>query len=139
MSPELMIAIGGVLLIVLIVGAVTTKLVVRRAPLRQKRKGNQQKWRELQQFCKDKTTWPNAIVAADTLLDKALIRRGFKGKSTGERLVSAQRSFTDNDALWFAHKLCKKIQDDPQLKLKERDVKNALIGFRQALKDIGAL
>jgi hypothetical protein len=96
-------------------------------------------WKELQLYCRDKSTWPNAIQEADRLLDKALKRRKFKGKSMGERMVSAQRMITDNDRLWFAHNLAKKIIVDPKLRLKEDDVKNALIGFRQALKDIGAL
>lgn len=96
-------------------------------------------WKELQTYCRDKATWPQAIADADKLLDKALKRRKFKGKSMGERMVSAQRSVTDNDRLWFAHNLAKKVISDPKTKLKEADVKTALIGFRQALKDIGAL
>lgn len=96
-------------------------------------------WQELQLFCKDKTTWPNALAAADGLLDKALKRRKFKGKSMGERLVSAQRTLSNNDGVWFAHNLYKKILEKPTTRLRETDVKSALIGFRQALKDIGAL
>jgi len=96
-------------------------------------------WQELQLFCKDKTTWPDALSAADELLDKALKRRKFKGKSMGERLVSAQRTLTNNDGVWYAHNLCKKVIEKPATRLREADVKSALIGFRQALKDIGAL
>ncbi|MEK7602875.1 MAG: hypothetical protein AAB459_01345 [Patescibacteria group bacterium] len=96
-------------------------------------------WQELQLFCKDKTTWPHALSAADALLDKALKRRKFKGKSMGERLVNAQRTLTNNDGVWFAHNLCKKVIEKPATRLREADVKSALIGFRQALKDIGAL
>jgi hypothetical protein len=57
----------------------------------------------------------------------------------GERMVKAQRLFTDNDGVWFAHKLRNKIDADPTIKLKESEVKQALVGFRQALKDLGAL
>ena len=96
-------------------------------------------WKELQAYCKDKTTWPKAITEADKLLDKALKKRKFKGKRMGERIVSAQRKLTSNDQLWFAHNLAKKLIADPTMKLKESDVKVALVGFRQALRDLGAL
>lgn len=94
-------------------------------------------WRELQKHCRDKKTWPHALAQADKLLDRALKKRKFKGKTMGERLVSAQRSFSDNDGVWFAHNLAKKAIADARLQ--EADVKEALICFRQALRDIGAL
>jgi hypothetical protein len=97
------------------------------------------RWRELQAFCKDKQTWPKALADADRLLDRALKKRKFKGKSMGERMVAAQRTFTDNDGAWFAHNLAKKIVADSNFKLKESDVKDALVAYRQALRDIGAL
>lgn len=96
-------------------------------------------WKELQGFCRDKSTWPLAILEADKLLDAALKKRKIKGKTMGERLVSAQRLLSDNDDTWFAHNLAKKIIADSKILLKESDVKDALIGFRQALKDLGAL
>lgn len=95
-------------------------------------------WQELQGYCKDKSTWPNAIVSADKLLDAALKKRKFKGKTMGERLVAAQNNLSDNDMVWTAHNMAKRILEVPDAKLKERDVKLALIGFRQALKDLGA-
>lgn len=139
MSPEAKIALLGAAIIALTFIVIAMRLVLRRAPLRVKKTKFQKRWRELQKFCKDKQTWPEALVAADQLLDKALVKKGFKGKNMGERLVSAQRKFTDNDAVWFAHKLTRKIEEDPEKKLKERDVKDALRGFGQALKDLKAL
>ncbi len=96
-------------------------------------------WKELQGFCKDRATWPQALTDADKLLDQALRRRKFKGKSMGERLVSAQRKLSDNDSVWTAHNLTKRIADNPVLRLRESAVKMALIAYRQALKDLGAL
>lgn len=139
MSPEIIIAIIGFVIVGLTILVIVIKVGMRRAPLRPRKKTYNARWRELQKFCKTKETWPEAIFAADKLLDKALIKKGFKGKSMGERLVSAQRTFTDNDDLWYAHKLSKRLRENPDLKLKEKEVKNALIGFRQALKDLGAL
>lgn len=138
-SPEIIILIIGVIIIGLTMLVVLLKMGMRRAPLHLRKKNYERRWKDLQKFCKQKDTWPEALFAADKLLDKALLKKGYKGKTMGERLVSAQRKFTDNDDLWYAHKLCKKLYENPELKLKEREVKDALIGFRQALKDLGAL
>lgn len=118
---------------------VAAVIVLWRVPKRLKQDNFAEKWRELQSFCKDKATWPEAIIAADKLLDRALRKRKFKGKSMGERLVSAQRIFTNNDTVWFAHNLYKKLNAEKDAKVKEADVKSALVGFRQALRDLGAL
>lgn len=139
MSPEVIIALIGFVIVGLTILFIVVKMGMRRAPLKPRKKTYNARWKELQKYCKTKDTWPQAINTADKLLDKALIKKGFKGKSMGERLVSAQRTFTDNDSLWYAHKLSKKLRENPELKLKEKEVKEALIGFRQALKDLGAL
>lgn len=96
-------------------------------------------WRHLQTYCRDTSTWPQAIIEADKLLDAALKKRKLKGKTMGARMVAAQRIFTDNDDMWYAHNLAKKLAAGNDIKLKESDVKNALLGFRTALRDIGAL
>ena len=58
----------------------------------------------------------------------------------GERLVSAQRYITDNDDVWDAHSLVKKlVEKNGELPLKESQVKDALISFRLALIDLEAL
>lgn len=99
----------------------------------------QERWSAVQQLCKDKSTWPLAIINGDKLLDEVLKKRNFKGKSMGERLVSARKSLTDNDRAWFAHKLRNKLVHEEEVKLNEAIVKEALKGTRQALKDLGAL
>ena len=135
MSIEMIVLIAaGSIGLLTVFGVIAWKL-----PKRLKPEKFDQNWKELQQFCKDKTTWPKAIISADQLLDKALKKRKLKGKTVGERLVSAQRMLTDNDAVWFAHNLYKKVLADEDVKLKEDDVKSALVGFRQALRDLGAL
>jgi hypothetical protein len=95
-------------------------------------------WQELQGFCKTKATWPQAVLSADKLLDAALKKCRFKGKTMGERLVAAQNNLSDNDLVWTAHNMAKRIVETPDITLREKDVKLALIGFRQALKDLGA-
>lgn len=115
---------------------------ILRKPKKRIRKTDKfiQAWKELQSQLKDKNLWIKALIDADKLLDKALKKRRFRGKTMGERLVNAQRFITDNDDIWDAHNLVKKLIDTPEkVKLKEHDVKEALISFREALKDIGAL
>lgn len=96
-------------------------------------------WKEAQKLCSTKDTWPLAIINADKLLDEALKKSNFKGKTMGERLVAAQRSLSDNDGVWFAHKLRNKLVHESDTRLLEVDVKEALLALRQALRDLGAL
>lgn len=130
----IIIGMAGVVCIGMLVFVVT-----KRVPRRLRTESFARAWKELQAYCKDKKTWPLALARADKLLDGALKKRKFKGKSMGERMVSAQRVITNNDALWFAHNLTKKVAENPSMRLKEADVKAALLGFRGALKDLGAL
>jgi hypothetical protein len=99
----------------------------------------QERWQKLQGMLKDKETWPLAVIDADKLLDDALKRSKYKGKTMGERLVSAQRDINNNDGTWYGHKLRNRIVHESDIKLREREVKDALIGIRSALKDLGAL
>jgi len=97
------------------------------------------KWQELQKLCANKATWPLALINADNLLDEALKKCHFKGKTMGERLVAAQRDLSNNDGVWFGHKLRNQIVHEAGFKLRKRDVQDALVGIRQALKDLKAL
>lgn len=125
--------------VIVIAAIVLGVLYLRRRPKAMNVEQFQADWKELQKLCRDKTKWPEAIVAADGLLDSALRKRKFRGDTMGKRMLKAQRLFSDSDAVWSAHKLRSKIDADPETKLKEAEVKQALVGTRQALKDLGAL
>lgn len=99
----------------------------------------QEKWNELLTKVKTNDGMAIAIIDADKLLDDALKKRHFKGKTMGERLVSAQRSITDNDAVWYAHKLRNRLVHETNVKLKKSNVQRALEGFKKGLRDLGAL
>ncbi|HSX05313.1 MAG TPA: hypothetical protein VLF69_02505 [Candidatus Saccharimonadales bacterium] len=131
----LAIAAGAVLL-VMVFG---TSFLLRRKPKKLSQDYYYDKWQELQKLCKDKSTWPLAIIDADKLLDDVLKKLRYKGKTMGERLVAAQRDIKDNDGVWFGHKLRNRLVHENNVKLTERDVKEALIGLRAGLKDLGAL
>ena len=135
MSFELIVGILVGLVIIIIVGLLTHK----KRPRRVKTNQYVSQWKEIQKLCPDKASWAQAITEADDMLDDVLKKKRLKGGSMGERLVEAQKLLTDNDSVWYAHKLRKKIDENPDLKLKKNDVKDALVGIRQALKDLGAL
>jgi hypothetical protein len=99
------------------------------------------RWKYLQRHCANRKTWPQAIIEADDLLADVLKRCRFKGKTTGERLVAAQRELTSNDTVWVGHKL-RNLLSETEVdvrKLKKKDMVVALAGFREALRDLGAL
>lgn len=114
-------------------------MIFRRRKRKLKTAKFTKRWKELQHNCANRKTWPQAIIDADNLLDDALKKARYKGKTTGERLVSAQHTLTSNDTVWFGHKLRKNIASQDARKLKKSDVLEALSGFRQALRDLGAL
>lgn len=132
--PKLAIEFGAVMA----TGFITV-VIYRKLPVRLNKRFYIDRWRELQSFCTEKDTWPQAIISADRLLEQALKKSRFNGKTMGERLVAAQRIFTSNDDVWFAHNLVKKVIGNPDFKLKETEVKEALVSFRDALKDLKAL
>ncbi len=136
MSFNVMLSITVTLMFGLVIGLI----VFKKRPRKLNNDKFMGEWRELQLYCRDKDTWQQALMAADILLDKALRRRRYRGKTMGERMVAAQRKITDNDDMWFAHNMVKKlVETDGKLPLKESDVKEALISYREALKDLGAL
>jgi len=133
MNKVIVAVVTGVVVLVILV------LLVRLSRRRIKPDQFKQKWQDLQKFCASKETWPLAIITADKLLDEALKKKHFKGKSMGERLVSAQRDLTDNDGVWYAHNIAKKLMDEAAIRLKQTDVKKSLVGYRQALRDLGVM
>lgn len=131
------------LLIVIVLGLVVLYLIAKlsgKTPKRRlKREYFETKWMELLARVRTPDGMVLAVIDADKLLDEALKRRRYKGKTMGERLVSAQRTLSDNDAVWYAHKLRNRLVHEPNIKLKKKEAQTALAGFRQGLKDLGAL
>jgi len=134
MSPERILFIVGVF----IVAATFLILFMRKLPKRVRKNRYVSKWRDIQQLCANKSNWPQAIMLADLLLDDVLKRRKREGKTMGERLVSCQKDFTNNDSVWQAHKFANLVREE-KATLSEENVKKTLISFRRALQDMGAL
>ena len=134
----------AVLLALAIVFGIIILLLISRFAPKPKRRLNQdyfqKRWLEILQRVKssdDGTVL--AIIDADKLVDEALKKLHFSGKTMGERLVAAQRSLTNNDSIWYAHKLRNRLVHEPNVRLKKSEAQMALTGFRQALRDLGAL
>lgn len=133
----LLAAIAGGLILIVLLGS---SVLLRKGPKRLDAQKFQARWQQdVQKLCAKADTWPLAVINADKLLDEALKQRRFKGRTMGERLVAAQRQLTDNDGVWFGHKLRNKIVHEEMPRLFQKDVQAALKGLRQALKDLGAL
>lgn len=101
-----------------------------------------ERWKGLQAHCASRKTWPQAIIEADNLLSDVLKKCHYKGKTTGERLVAAQHDLSSNETVWVGHKLRQRMEEQVEVdvrKLKKKDMVIALAGFREALRDLGAL
>jgi hypothetical protein len=134
-SPEMI----AVLVVVNLFAAIVIVLLVRRLLFRKKIKKIAVEWPEVVKLVKDKTMWTQAIIAADDMLEVAVQKHGAKSKSYGENLVSLQAKFTDNESLWFAHKLANKLRSNELEKIKPDQAKRAILAFKKALYDLGEL
>ena len=132
-----------VFLIVAIVFGLLVLLILSRfivhKPKRLNQRYYQKKWLEILARVKTYDGMILAIIDADKLFDEALKKRSYRGKTMGERLVAAQHEISDNDAVWYAHKLRNRLVHEPTVRLRKNEAKNALAGIRQGLKDLGAL
>lgn len=135
-TPILFLA--AVLVISLLLLAVI--LLTRKAPKKLDLEKYKNDWQAIQQSVTDAPgTWQLAVMNADKLLDRALKESNFKGKTMGERLVSAGRVLNNRDHVWAAHKLRNRLAHEDDVRLSPELTKQALTGFRRALKDLGAL
>lgn len=124
--------------LVFIISMVLIFILRRHKPKRLNATYYSGKWKKLQAQLCDNKLWPLAIIDADKLLEEALKAKKYKGKSMGEKLVAAQHDLSNNDLVWFGHKLRNKLVHEADVKLKKTDVRDALLGIRSALKDLGA-
>lgn len=87
----------------------------------------------------DQSSCTLAVLNADKLLDQALRERGVRGQTMGERMKTAKDSWSNANAVWGAHKLRNQIAHETDHHLSYEDARRAIAGFKQALKDIGAI
>ena len=99
------------------------------------------KWMAIeQQLQRDhEASYQMTILNADKLLDLALKERGIKGETMGERMKNAKDTWQNANAVWSAHKLRNQIAHEADVRIGYDDARRALAGFKQALKDVGAI
>jgi len=131
----IILAVSALLLLAFV--AFVTLLIKRNKGLNTKY--FQARWEEVLALAGDKKTIIMAVIEADKLMDQALIRSQFKGKTMGERLISASTDLSDQDGIWRAHKLRNRIVHEEGVKPKKAQVRTAMVGYKRALKDLGAL
>lgn len=134
-TPELIAAIVAGAFVALVILFLLVYLYSRKIRPKKFRK----KWNKIKAKLPKQEKWREALAEADKLLDGALKKKNYTGKTVGEKLVKAEKIFTDKDEVWFGHKLSKAAQENPKLKLKKADMKRALLGLQRGLKDLGAL
>jgi len=101
----------------------------------------QENWLKIEsQLKRDEiSSYSLAVINADKLLDRALQERAYAGKTMGERLKNARDKLKNNDAVWAAHKLRNRIAHEQDVKVEYEATKRALVAFKQALRDLGAI
>ena len=88
---------------------------------------------------KNAATWPLTVINGDKLLDKALIEMGVPGKTMGDRMKKIGDKFSDQNAVWRAHKLRNILAHEDDFDISYRQAASALAIYKQALKDLGAI
>ncbi len=136
MNP--MIMLGAVLVVGLIIFGLV--LVFSRRTSGLNREHFSKRWDEIaNMYGRSAELYPQAIIKADSLLDEALKKLRYPGKTMGERLVSANRIWTDTDAVWKAHKTRNRLVHESNAKVNRTNTATTLKSFKRALKDLGAL
>jgi hypothetical protein len=99
------------------------------------------KWLEIEQLLSkdDERNRQFAVIEADKLLDIAMKESGIRGDTMGERLKTAKDRWSNQNAVWSSHKLRNQIVHEADVQVSFDTARRALAGFKQALKDMGAI
>lgn len=97
------------------------------------------RWLSIEQQLKkaEPATYQLCVLNADKLLDHALRELGTKGQTMGERMKVTK--WTNAHAVWGAHKLRNQIAHEADVSIGYDEARRALAGFKQGLKDVGAI
>lgn len=79
------------------------------------------------------------IIDADKLLDCALRDRGLPGNTMADRMKKYQGKWSNGNGVWAAHKLRNRLVHETDVAIDYDRVRQALIAYKQALKDVGAI
>lgn len=79
------------------------------------------------------------VMNADKLLDQALRDRGIQGNTMAERMKSCQGKWTNGNGLWAAHKVRNRLAHETDATIDYDRARQALVAYKQGLKDLGAI
>lgn len=101
----------------------------------------QTKWLEIENSVTrdNHASWQLAILNADKLVDQALRERKFKGETMGERMKSAEKTWSNANHVWAAHKIRNQLAHETDVELSYDVTRRSLIAYKRALKDLGAV
>ncbi|MGO3701922.1 MAG: hypothetical protein ACTJG2_01885 [Candidatus Saccharimonadales bacterium] len=127
--------------IALIVGGAILLAIVTRNQRQLDQQKYRTKWMAIEGSLKkdNESACHMAILNADKLLDAALKEANYKGQTMGERMKSATAAFSNANAVWASHKLRNRIAHETDVKADYNVARRALAGFKQGLKDVGAI
>jgi hypothetical protein len=87
----------------------------------------------------DQNSYTVCIFNADKLLDQALRDKGLSGKTMADRMKQCQGKWSNGNGVWAAHKLRNKLAHETDARVDYERAKQALVAFKQGLKDVGAI
>lgn len=87
----------------------------------------------------DKNSYVVCVMEADKLLDQALREKGLAGKTMAERMKQCQGKWTNGNGVWAAHKLRNRLAHETDVHIDYERSRQALVAFKQGLKDVGAI
>ncbi|MGH7218042.1 MAG: hypothetical protein ACREGE_01155 [Candidatus Microsaccharimonas sp.] len=87
----------------------------------------------------DNNSYMVCILEADKLLDQALRDRGLSGNTMADRMKQCQGKWTNGNGVWAAHKLRNRLAHETDVKVDYERTRQALVAFKQGLKDVGAI
>jgi hypothetical protein len=87
----------------------------------------------------DEHSYIVCVLEADKLLDQALREKGLSGKTMAERMKQCQGKWSNGNGVWAAHKLRNKLAHETDVRIDYDRSKQALVAFKQGLKDVGAI
>ena len=87
----------------------------------------------------DRRSYNFSVLEADKLLDKALNEMGVPGQSMGDKLKKLGDRMPELNKVWQAHKLRNQIVHESDFEVNYNQARQALVIFKQALKNLGAI
>jgi len=128
---------------ILVFGAILFAVIslTKRGPSKLDVEKYRSRWMTIEHSLKrdEISTYQMSVLNADSLLDKALKEKGVQGATMGERMKQLQKTWSNANNVWSAHKLRNQIAHESEVKMTYESARRTLMAFKQALKDVGAI